>query len=209
MTHRVTNRQTPELVRCLALAVCVLLMAPPLVANDWPEWRGAGRDGVWTDTGIVQELPAELTVKWRVPVNAGFSGPAVVDGRVFITDWAEDPASRTMDGTERAIALDEETGEILWTREWPTSYRMLMVSYAIGPRATPTVDGDRVYVVGAAGDLFCLDVETGAVIWERHYIEEFDSFIPTWGVASSPIVDGDRLIAVVGAEPGGLVMAFD
>ena len=209
MTHRVTNRQTPELVRCLALAVCVLLMAPPLVANDWPEWRGAGRDGVWTDTGIVQELPAELTVKWRVPVNAGFSGPAVVDGRVFITDWAEDPASRTMDGTERAIALDEETGEILWTREWPTSYRMLMVSYAIGPRATPTVDGDRVYVVGAAGDLFCLDVETGAVIWERHYIEEFDSFIPTWGVASSPIVDGDRLITVVGAEPGGVVVAFD
>ena len=71
MTHRVTNRQTPELVRCLALAVCVLLMAPPLVANDWPEWRGAGRDGVWTDTGIVQELPVELAVKWRVPVNAG------------------------------------------------------------------------------------------------------------------------------------------
>ena len=209
MTHRVTNRLTPELARCLALAVCVLLMAAPLVANDWPEWRGAGRAGVWSETGIVDELPAELDVTWRVPVNSGFSGPAVVDGRVFITDWAEDPDSRTMDGTERAIALDEETGEVLWVREWPTSYRMLMISYAIGPRATPTVDGDRVYVVGAAGDLFCLDVETGAVVWERHYIEDFDSFIPTWGVASSPIVDGDRLITVVGAEPGGVVVAFD
>ena len=201
--------QIRTVVRCFALAGCVLLTAPPAFADDWPEWRGTGRAGVWAETGIVQELPAELNVKWRVPINSGFSGPAVVDGRVFITDWAEDPASRTMDGTERAIALDEHTGEILWTREWPTSYRMLMGSYAIGPRATPTVDGDRVYVVGAAGDLFCLAVETGEVIWEKHYIADFHTFVPTWGVASSPIVDGDRLITIVGAEPGGLVMAFD
>ena len=209
MTHRVTNRQIRRLVRCCVLAGCVLLTAPPAFANDWPEWRGTGRAGVWAETGIVQELPADLKVKWRVPINSGFSGPAVVDGRVFITDWAEDPASRTMDGSERAIAIDEETGEILWVREWPTSYRMLMGSYAIGPRATPTVDGDRVYVVGAAGDLFCLDSETGEVIWEKHYIADYDSYVPTWGVASSPIIDGDRLITVVGGEPGGLVMAFD
>ncbi|HCR00174.1 MAG TPA: pyrrolo-quinoline quinone [Acidobacteria bacterium] len=187
------------------LAGCVL----PLSANDWPEWRGVNRDGVWSETGIVDAMPNELNVKWRVPINSGFSGAAVADGRVFITDWAEDPTSRTMDGTERAIALDEETGEILWVREWPTTYRMLMISYAIGPRATPTVDGDRVYVVGATGDLYCLNVETGAVLWEKHYIADYDSFIPTWGVASSPIVDGDRLITVVGGEPGGLIMAFD
>ena len=209
MTDRAMTRRTPDLMRSLVLAGSLLLMTAPLVANDWPEWRGAGRTGVWTETDIVDELPAELKVKWRVPINSGFSGPAIVDGRVFITDWAEDPASRTMDGTERAIALDEESGEILWTREWPTSYRMLMQSYAIGPRATPTVDGDRVYVVGAAGDLYCLSVETGEVIWEKHYLTDYDSFVPTWGVASSPIVDGDRLITVVGGEPGGLIMAFD
>ena len=113
-----------------------------------------------------------------------------------------------MDGTERAIALDEETGEILWVTEWPTSYRMLMFSYAVGPRATPTVDDDRVYVVGAAGDLFCLSVETGEILWEKHYIADYGSYVPTFGVATSPIVDGDRLITAVGAE-GGLVMAFD
>ena len=209
MTHRVMTRQIRTLVRCLALAASVLWTAPAAFAHDWPEWRGAGRAGVWADTGIVQELPAELKVKWRVPINSGFSGPAVADGRVFITDWAQDPASRTMGGTERAIALDEDSGEILWIREWPTSYRMLMQSYAIGPRATPTVNGDRVYVVGAAGDLYCLAVETGEVIWEKHYLTDFDSFVPTWGVASSPIIDGDRLITVVGGEPGGLVMAFD
>ena len=133
----------------LVLAVCGLLVALPTDANDWAEWRGTDRVGIWSETGIVEQLPATLEVKWRVPLNSGYSGPAVADGRVFITDWAEDPESRTVDGTERAIALDEETGEILWVTEWPTSYRMLMFSYAVGPRATPTVDDDRVYVVGA------------------------------------------------------------
>ena len=76
MTHRVMHHRTPTLGRGLALALGVLLMATPLVANDWPEWRGAGRNGVWTETGIVDELPAELKVKWRVPINGGFSGPA-------------------------------------------------------------------------------------------------------------------------------------
>ncbi|MDP7478800.1 MAG: PQQ-binding-like beta-propeller repeat protein, partial [Vicinamibacterales bacterium] len=209
MTLRDVARLTQSALIPVVLAGGVLLTAPTLLANDWPEWRGTGRHGVWTETGIVEDLPAELNVKWRVPINSGFSGPAVVDGRVFITDWTEDPASRTLDGTERAIALDEESGEILWTRELPTSYRMLMISYAIGPRATPTVDGDRVYVVGAAGDLYCLNVETGALIWEKHYIADYDSYVPTWGVASAPIIDGDRLITVVGGEPGGLIVAFD
>ena len=197
-------------LRLAGLAVAtVTLLATPLLANDWPEWRGAGRHGVWNETGIVEGVPETLNVKWRVPISSGYSGPAVADGRVFITDWVEDPDSRTMDGTERAMALDEETGAVLWTREWPTSYRMLMASYAIGPRATPTVDGDRVYVVGAAGDLYCLEATTGEICWEKHYIEDYDSFIPTWGVASSPIVDGDHLINVVGGEPGGLVVAWN
>ena len=204
---RFVNMSRPVVIG-LVLAGATVATAP-LAANDWPEWRGANRGGVWTETGIIADLPAELNVKWRVPVNAGFSGAAVADGRVFITDWSEDAGTRTMDGTERVLAIDEASGEVLWTTEWPTSYRMLMISYAIGPRATPTVDGDRVYVVGAAGDLFCLSVETGKILWEKHYIDDYDSFIPTWGVASAPIVDGDRLIAVVGGEPGGLVMAFD
>ena len=109
-----------------------------------------------------------------------------------------------MDGTERVLALDEQTGEVLWTHEWPTSYRMLMASYAVGPRATPTVDGDRVYVVGATGVLSCLDVETGELLWRKRYIEDYDTSVPTWGITSAPLVDGDRLITVVGGEPDAL-----
>ena len=193
---------------CLLLAGCALLAAPSASAEDWTQWRGEDRVGVWSETGIVEELPETLKVKWRVPLNTGYSGPAVADGRVFITDWGEDPESRTVDGTERAIALDEETAEMLWVTEWPTTYRMLMFSYAVGPRATPTVDGDRVYVAGAAGALLCLSVETGDIIWQKDFIKDYDSRIPTFGITSAPIVDGDHLITAVGAE-GGLVMAFD
>ena len=194
----------------LTLVVAGLMIAgSPTVADDWVQWRGDGRLGIWNESGVVDELPAELKFTWRVPIKRGFAGPAVADGRVFVTDWEEDPESRTMDGTERALALDEQTGEILWTREWPTTYRMLMGSYAIGPRATPTVDGNRLYVVGASGALLCLDVQTGEVVWQKDYRADYDSYVPTWGIASSPLVDGDRLIAIVGGEPGALVVAFD
>ena len=190
------------------LGVVLILSAGPS-AEDWHQWRGVDRIGVWTETGVVETLPDRLVVKWRAPVNSGYSGPAVADGRVFVTDWAEDPESRTMDGTERVIALDERTGTVQWTRGWPTSYRMLQVSYANGPRATPTIDGDRVYVVGATGILVCLNVDTGAVIWRKDYVEDYGTSVPTWGVSSAPLVDGDRLIALVGGDPGALVTAFD
>ena len=176
------------------VAVGITWAVAPLLAEDWPQWRGADRLAVWYETGVVEALPDELTFTWRVPLGSGYSGPAVADGRVFITDWREDPDSRTLDGTERALALDEHTGEVLWTHEWTTSYRMLSISYAIGPRATPTVDGDRVYVVGATGRLFCLDVETGAIRWQKDFVAEYDTSVPTWGITSAPLVDGDRLI---------------
>ena len=84
-----------------------------------------------------------------------------------------------------------------------------MVTYAIGPRATPTVDGDRVYVVGATGRMWCLDVESGDVIWQHDFVEEYDTSVPTWGVTSAPLVDGNRVITLVGGEPDALVVAFD
>lgn len=179
-------------------------------AEDWPQWRGMDRLGIWRDTGIIERFPDKgLKISWRVPIKSGYAGPAVANGRVFVMDWSETPTSRTMDGTERLLALNEETGDILWSHEWQTSYRMLMTSYAIGPRATPTVDDDRVYVVGATGRLFCLDVENGSLLWERDYVEDYDLSIPPWGVASAPLIDGSRLLALVGGEPDALVVAFD
>ena len=203
--HGPRSRSTLALIT-FAAAVAV---TPPLLAEDWTQFRGRDRLGVWYETGIVETLPDELKVTWRSPIGSGYSGPAVADGRVFVSDWAEDPESRTVDGTERALALDEQTGEVLWTHEWQTTYRMLVYSYAVGPRATPTVDDDRVYVLGATGRLFCFDVETGAIHWEKDYIEDYDTSVPVYGIASAPLVDGERLIALVGGEPDALVVAFD
>ena len=176
-------------------------------AEDWPEWRGKGRTGVWQDSGVLKQFPEKgLQVDWRVPVNRGFSGPAVSGGRVYLTDFT--PSSRQK-GRERAICLDEQTGKIVWTREWEADYIGLMETYAIGPRATPTVDGERVYVLGAKGSLFCLDARTGEVRWSKDYVRDYGTQVPAWGMTSAPLVDGGRLICLVGGEGDAKVVALD
>ena len=205
-----SERAEQKAVRPVCMIVAIFgWFSVAVFGADWPQWRGVERLAEWSETGIVDKLPDDLLVRWRMPIRSGYSGPAVADGRVFVTDWGEDSESRTLDGTERAIALDEHTGAVLWTHEWTTSYRMLQVSYAVGPRATPTVDENRVYVVGATGRLFCFEVETGKVIWEKDYVAEYGTNVPVWGIVSAPLVDGERLITVVGGEPDALVVAFD
>jgi outer membrane protein assembly factor BamB len=187
-------------------AILVLAFAGPILrAEDWPELRGKGRQGIWTETGILERFPeAGLKIRWRTPINGGFSGPSVADGRVFVMDYTEGRRPR---GTERAVALDEKTGRILWTQEWPVEYRGIY--HPIGPRATPTVDGDRVYFAGADGKLLCLRTATGEVVWKRDFMTEYHAELSAWGFSSSPIVDGDRLIALVGGQPDARMVAFD
>ena len=92
-----------------------ILFVGTLHAEDWPQWRGEGRMAVWQETGVLETFPETgLKVAWRAPVRSGFAGPVVSNGKVFVLDWQEDPESRTMDGTERLVALDEETGAELW-----------------------------------------------------------------------------------------------
>lgn len=193
------------MVRIAVCALLTFLLVPPAPAEDWPEWRGKGRRGVWTEAAILDRFPAEgLTRAWSTPLNAGFAGPAVAAGRVFVTDFRK---SVGMKGTERAVALEERSGKILWTREWAADYAG--ISYAYGPRATPTVDGDRVYFVGGAGLLLCLNAATGAVIWQKDYVNDYLMDMPTWGIASAPLIDGNLAIAIVGGKPDAKVMAFD
>ncbi len=194
----------------LAVACASLFLTIGLRADDWPEWRGEGRLGVWTESGIVERFPDDgLRVVWRAPIRGGYAGPAVAGGRVFVLDYQETPGTRTMDGTERLVALDEQTGAVLWTHEWPTTYRNILGSFATGPRATPTVDGNRVYVIGAGGMILCLDTATGGVVWQIDTVAEYDATVPVYGISNAPLVDGPRLIALVGGEPDALVVAFD
>jgi outer membrane protein assembly factor BamB len=195
------------------VVVCTLALsiaaAVVLRADDWPEVAGRGRLSVWNETGILEKFPETgLKVLWRTPLRAGYAGPAVADGRVFVLDWVETQRPR---GTERALALDEKTGKILWTQEWTADYRG--ISWPVGPRATPTVDGDRVYVLGADGKLFCLNVRTGAIIWQKDFAKDYGTdrlkWAFDWGFASAPLIDGNRLITMVGGQPDAKVVAFD
>ena len=193
MQHMTATLRSP-----LAWAVMLLTLCTAVIrADDWPEFRGLGRLGVWRETGILETFPEEgLAVRWRTPIKHGFAGPAIADGRVFVTDFER---TAGLVGTERILCLDEVTGEILWTREWEANYAG--ISWDEGPRATPTVDGDRVYAVGATGILTALRGETGQVLWRTSFVEDYGAEVPMWGFASAPLVDGDRLITIVGGEP--------
>ncbi|HUE84849.1 MAG TPA: PQQ-binding-like beta-propeller repeat protein [Vicinamibacterales bacterium] len=193
-------------VRTVVL-LCALILQVEIHGDDWPEWRGAGRLGVWNETGIIETFPADgLEVRWRTPIHAGYAGPSVAAGRVFLTDSRRTRGNRAV---ERALAIDEQTGAVLWTQEWPADYTGLQLIYAIGPRATPTVDGNRVYVLGAMGRLLALDSATGNIVWQKDFVRDFAASIPSWGMSAAPLVDGDRLIALVGGEPDAKVIAFD
>ncbi len=185
-----------------------------LPADDWPQWMGPERDGVWREAGVVSAIPARgLPVKWRVPVKGGYSGPAVADGRVYLTDYdrpegplANAPNDRTeLAGRERILCFDAATGTLLWKHDYACPYA---ISYASGPRCTPTVSDGKVYVLGAEGNLTCLDAATGRVVWSKDLEREYGAPVPIWGFCGHPLVDGERLICLVGG-PGSVAVAFD
>jgi outer membrane protein assembly factor BamB len=198
--------------------LCSLLLLGSLVtaasADDWPQWLGPQRDSVWRESGILDKFPeGGLQVKWRTPIHGGYAGPAVAGGKVFVTDFvsedgevSNDPMKRSdQKGEERVLCLDEKTGKPLWTHKYPCTYK---ISYSCGPRCTPTVAGDLVYTLGSEGNLFCLQVSDGKVVWEKDLQKEYKVSVPIWGFCGHPLVDGDRLHCLVGGE-GSVAVCFD
>jgi outer membrane protein assembly factor BamB len=198
------------------LSLLAVLLAPGFaLADDWPQWLGKDRDGVWKETGIVDKFPKDLKPEWTVKVGAGYAGPAVADGRVFVTDRVLDPGEKSPEGGftapevgggERVLCLDAKTGTQIWKHSYPCKYK---VQYASGPRCTPTVDGDRVYTLGTMGDLFCLNVKDGKPVWSKNFVTDYKAKVPVWGFSAHPLVDGDKLICLVGGSDERLVVAFD
>jgi len=183
--------------------------------DDWPQWLGPKRDGIWRETGILKRFPADgPRVRWRTDIGAGYAGPAVAAGKVYVTDRLvppsgsvpSDPFARgKIPGKERVLCLNEPDGKVLWKHECDCPYD---ISYPAGPRATPLVDGDRVYTLGAEGHLFCFDCGSGKVIWSREFKKDFEVQTPLWGFAGHPLVDGNKLICLAGGQ-GSVAVAFD
>jgi outer membrane protein assembly factor BamB len=185
-------------------------------ADDWPQWMGPERDGIWRERGIVEKFPADgLPVLWRTPVNKGYCGPAVVGNRLYMLDrqpgeaLTRKPGDKSVPsspGNERVVCRDAANGKIIWEHAYDCPYR---IGYPAGPRATPVIAGGRVYTLGAMGDLLCLNAKTGEVIWERHFLKDFAlEEPPVWGYAAHPLLDGNRLICTVGGT-NSAVVAFD
>ncbi len=183
-------------------------------ADDWPQWMGPQRDDVYRESGIVEEIPGGgLPILWRTPIHGGYAGPAVADGRVFVMDYVvtngkttNDPSTRdAVKGTERVLCFDAKTGKELWTIRYERPYQ---ISYASGPRTTPTVDGKLVYTLGAEGDLLCIEVGSGTIVWRKQLAEAYKTQAPTWGYAAHPLVYGELVITLAGGE-GSVVVARD
>lgn len=190
----------------------VLIFAATLApAADWPQWMGPNRDDDWTETGIIEEFPdGGVAFLWRKPISGGFAGPAVVSGRVYVTDYVKAsgdnkpaPTRRNaLQGQERIFCLDAKTGNEIWKHEYDCDYS---ISYPAGPRCTPTVEGGRVFVLGAMGDLFCLNAATGSVIWSKNLPQTYNAPMPLWGYAGHPLVHEKLLICMAGGENSAVV----
>jgi outer membrane protein assembly factor BamB len=183
------------------LLLAVALEAAP-DGQDWPQWRGARRDGVWRETGIVERFDGgRIPVRWSVPVGGGYNGPTVASGRVFVMDRPKDRA------VERVLCLDWKTGRTVWEISYDALYEGF--SYTAGPRASVTVADGRAYALGAAGHLHCAEAATGRILWKRDLRREYRIRMPLWGIAASPIVEGDLLITQIAGEGEACVVALD
>jgi outer membrane protein assembly factor BamB len=154
-----------------------------------------------------------LPIKWRAEVAAGYAGPAVADGKVYVADYVIESGERLnnpsrrikLEGRERVLCFSAAAGSLVWKHEYACAYN---VSYPGGPRVTPTVADGKVYALGTMGDLRCLDAATGKLVWSKDFKIDYKAPTPIWGFAGHPLVDGQRLICLLGGE-GSIAVAFD
>lgn len=177
----------------LSLAAC----ASPCPAADWPQWRGPQRDDISTETGLLKEWPAGgPALVWKATgLGAGFSGVSTAQGHIFTMGDLGDSSF--------ALALNAEDGKPIWKAPVGKPGG----NYA-GPRCTPTVDGDRVYVLGQFGDLVCLEAATGKEVWRKSYAKDLSGRGGGWNYTESPLVDGNQVVCTPGG-PSGTMAALD
>ena len=170
-----------------------LAQSSACIANDWSQWRGPTRDchiadadpSAWPDS-----LDANHLMKaWTVPLSPSYSGPIVVDDRVFVTE--------TRNKSHEVVrALHRQTGEELWSVEWPGAITVPFFAAANGSwiRSTPACDGQYLFVMGIREVLVALEVETGEEVWRVDFVKEYGADTPAFGAVCSPLIDGGRCL---------------
>jgi outer membrane protein assembly factor BamB len=195
--------RNPQILRVALLAA---LSVPPLSvavrADDWPAWRGANRDGLCREKGLLRQWPkGGPPLLWKTTgLGIGYSTPSVVGNVLYVMGGK--------DGQDWVMALDVgKRGKPLWasplgpTRNAGNGYP--------GPRSTPTIDGDRLYVTSLAGDVVCMDIHRkGRIVWRRDLVKDFGGKAPQWGYAESVLVDGPWVVCTPGG-PKNTIAALD
>ncbi len=176
------------------------------ITSDWPCFLGPSHDGTSpeTETNCHLDPPPAGTTNplplWSVSKGESYSAPSIKDNRLILFHRIEN--------NDVVECLDAENGNLYWSYEYPTTYRD-RYHYLSGPRATPTIDDDRVYTCGAQGWLHCFDLRTGHMYWRRDLAHEFDLDEGFFGFTPSPIIEKDMLILNLGGKRGGSAAAFD
>lgn len=180
-------------------AIVLMVVACSSLAADWPQWRGPNRDGKSADTGLLKEWPDDgPPLAWKIDkLGGGDSAPAIADGRVFFMSNRGDD--------EVVWALSEKDGKELWVIRLGPALSQRPSQGKEGPACTPTVDGERLYVEGLAGNVVCLQVKDGEIVWQRSLTEDFGGRAPMWSYRESPLVDGDKVICTPGGAEATLV----
>jgi outer membrane protein assembly factor BamB len=185
---------------------CLALVLPSMTAFagspesfDWPQWQGPDRNAISKETGLLREWPKDgPPLAWKVNgLGGGYSAPSIAAGRIF---------GMSNRGDEEVVwALSEADGKELWVTRLGPAFREGPPQGSEGPGCTPTVDGQRLYVLGLGGDLACLQVQDGKIIWRRSLTRDLGGRLPTWRYNESPLVDGDKVICTPGGQDAMLV----
>ena len=165
-------------------------------SSDWPQWRGPNRDGISKETGLLKRWPTNGPPQvWKATgAGKGYSSFAVVKGKLFTMGLRGD--------REFIVTFDVTTGKQVWATQHGGAFRN---DRGDGPRGTPTVEGDRLYALGGNGDLSCLDVATGKLIWSKNVLTEFGGSNIRWGISESPLVIGDKVLVNAGGRNASIV----
>jgi outer membrane protein assembly factor BamB len=180
------------------LVKLLILVSIPVLAGDWPQFRGPARDNISTETGLLRSWPAQgPKVLWKIPVCEGYAGAAIKNGRVYINDY---DAGKKED-LIRCISLAD--GKDIWSQRYPVEVRP---NHGI-TRTVPAVGKDLVFSLDPKCRFRALDTKTGKLVWEKDLVQEYKTVIPGWYAGENPLIDGDRVLLGTGGD--ALIIAFE
>lgn len=189
--------------RIFLLSFHLLFGLIPAFTQDWPDWRGINRDGVWNDSTVIQKFESEqIDIKWRVPIGPGYSGPTVSNGRVYVMDRGKSPKQ-----VERVLCFDEQTGNKIWSFSYDCEY--FSIGYPAGPRASVIIKESKAYSLGAMGHLHCFNAASGKLLWKRDMNTDFKINMPVWGIAASPLIIDEKIIIQIGGSDNACIVALN